>query len=173
MKNGCPTALLACIAALTIACTDQLQGPAGQRDSMGIDSFIDAVARTDLRDRSRVEALLRQPMRLTDENRFYRFFKLDALQIDASMRATDVELREPRPGTGASSALLTMAVAGDCLQIDDMKARFPGLTLFGVPRGRSPDERVSYEVRVLETSVRFGFNQESPSCLTNVTFEQS
>jgi hypothetical protein len=173
VKNGYLTVLLTCIAVPTIACTGQLQSQAGQRNSMGIDGFIDAVARTNLRDQAQLEALLRQPMRLTDENRFYRFYKLDALQIDASMRATDVELREPRPGTGASSALLTMAVAGDCLQIDDLNARFPGLALFEVPRGRSPDELVSYEVRVSETSVRLGFNQESPSCLTNVTFEQS
>lgn len=140
---------------------------------MSIDGFIEGVARTRLRDHAQVEALLRQRMRLTDENRFYRFFKLDTLQIDASITASDVELREPRLGTSARSALLTMVLTGDCLQVDELIARYPGLTLFETPTGRSPDERISYEARVAETSVRFGFSQDSPPCLVNLTFEQT
>jgi hypothetical protein len=65
-----------------------------------------------------------------------------------------------------------MAVVGNCLEADDLAGRYPGWHLFEAPTGRSPDERISYESRVSETSVRFGFNQESPSCLVNLTFEQ-
>lgn len=164
--------LLACIAAPATGCTNQLDSPAGQRDSMSIYAFIDAVARTSLHRHADVEALLRQPMKLTDENDFYRFFTLDGVQLESGMRATNVELREPRLGTSARSALLTMAVVGNCLEADDLAGRYPGWHLFEAPTGRSPDERISYESRVSETSVRFGFSQESPSCLVNLTFEQ-
>jgi hypothetical protein len=139
---------------------------------MSVFGFIEAVARTNLRNHADVEALLRQPMPMTEQNNYYRFFKLEAVQIDPKLRATNVELREPRAGTGAKSGLLTMTVNGNCLQADQLKSRYRQFDLIEAPRGRSPNERITYETRVGTTSVRFGFDQQSPSCLADLTFEQ-
>lgn len=164
--------ILACIAAATVACTGQSIKAAEKGIRMSVFGFIEAVARTNLRNHADVETLLRQRMAMTDENNYYRIFKLDAVQIEPKLRATNVELREPLSGTDAKSGLLTMAVSGDCLQAHEVKSRYAEFDLIEAPRGRSPDEKTTYETRLGNTSVRFGFDQNSPSCLAELTFEQ-
>jgi hypothetical protein len=139
--------------------------------AMRLFDFVEAVARTERFDHETLGKLFAQKFQLVGANDYYDRYRLETLGIDDSFDAKAIDLREPRPGAGGGGALLTMQIAGPCVSLEMLKHRYPSLTLFQVPRGRSADEKEVHELKVDGRAVRFGFRQSNPDCLSDLTFE--
>lgn len=141
---------------------------------MSLFNFIDHVAGLAKLDRSSISQLSLKAMEADRGNEYFSIHSLSPIRIEGELEAIAAELREPRAGSGATgTALLTVQLKGRCVTRDAVRQRYPGMVLVETPRGRSDEERFGYETRVLNTIVRFGFDQSEAFCLTDLAFEKA
>lgn len=139
---------------------------------MRLFEFVDAVMRLPRLDAQSLGALVGRPLTASGGNEYWEHWRLDLLAIGDGVKAA-VELRQPKPATGATAgALLNLDLEGPCVHREVVERRFgAALRIVAAPTGRSEDEEGVYEVRVGERSVRFGFAERDPDCLAGLSFE--
>lgn len=167
---------LIALAALSLpSCAESAVKPTKTKASkMSLFNFIDHVAGMPRLDRASVSGLSMQALEADRGNEYFSIHSLSPLRIDAELETTSAELREPRAGSGATGkALLVLKLKGRCVTRDAVQQKYPQMALIDTPRGRSADERWSYEIRLANTLVRFGFDQSDALCLTDMSFEKA
>lgn len=139
-------------------------------DTELIDRLVQDIRQAGKVARAPVEKATGAHLQVTGETDYFRSYS--APPIKAGELSFAIDLREPKPGSGATAgALLVLDVTGGCARKAAIEARYGDWQLTDVPRGRSPDEK-AYWTRVEPWGeLSFGFAESAPDCLRSVVFK--
>lgn len=153
------------------ACLPAVEGYAKRDKDMSVQNFVRTAASLPSLDRLHVEKLLRLPGRKLRETVYHDIYAFDVLQLEPTINASDIELRDARGQERASPNILTMKLHGRCVTLEEVRAWIGALEFIDAPRGISADERTVFEAKVGVAIVRFGFDQSERSCLADLAIE--
>lgn len=157
-------ALLACVPASAFAA-----GGEGRATADGLKAVIGRLQAAPRLDRAQVEQALGTRLTEQGSNRFFAIWVGGRVALPP-LELSRVELREPKPGAGATGGpIVVLTIGSGCLSRTEVDSRFGPLDITGVPRGRSPDEETSLSRQVGPLRLSFGFPERNPICLKSVS----
>lgn len=118
-----------------------------------------------------IEATLSLPLRERDVtgNLLSNFFEGAGLRLRDSQLVLNVDLRvrkdDPR------FAVLVLDIAGGCVRIADVRARYGTLEITGSPRGHSLEESTWFSSAQRWGELSFGFKERNPDCLAQIVLK--
>lgn len=104
-------------------------------------------------------------------NPHFAFYDGGHLGLADQVEIDKVELRTNL--SDEARGLLVLDLAGTCLSIEQLRARYPGLAITDHPRGRSLDEETTYSVQQPWGQLSFGFKERKPECLATVVLDRT
>lgn len=113
------------------------------------------------------------PVDFTEKKRtpYFSFYDGARLDLADQVEIEKVELRASL--SDEARGLVVLSLAGTCLPIEQVRARYPELALANQPRDRSPDEETTYSVQQPWGLLSFGFNERRPQCLATVVIDRT
>lgn len=131
---------------------------------------VDALAAQVPLSKRNVEATLSLPLRERAEpsNPLFDFFEGPGLRLRDGQLVSNVNLRVRKddPWMG----LLVLDLAGGCIRIAEVRARYGTLEITEAPRGHSLEEATSFSSAQRWGELSFGFKERNRDCLALVVF---
>jgi hypothetical protein len=166
------TCLRAGAAAALFTATSILPAAAAAEDAQAgrltLWEAVDALAAQVPLSKRNVEATLSLPLRERAEpsNPLFDFFEGAGLRLRGGLLVSNVDLRvkkdDPRMG------LLVLDLAGGCIRVDDVRARYGTLEITESPRGHSLEEATSFSSARRWGRLSFGFKERNRDCLAYI-----
>lgn len=103
-------------------------------------------------------------------NAYFSFHEGGRVDLADRIDIDKVELRVSL--TDEARGLVLLRLGGACLPIEEVRARFPDLSLSNQPRGRSLDEEAGYATARPWGRLSFGFKERNPRCLATVVVDR-
>lgn len=126
-------------------------------------ALIESLSRGSGLTRGNVERLLQTRLELTGENSYFTFLSGAGSQLSDGRKVESVDLRLSKSEPNRMS-LIGLKIGGRCLTLADVSNVYGQLQLVDVPRGRSPDESISYATKQEHVQISFVFKEHDPNC---------
>ena len=104
-------------------------------------------------------------------NPYFAFFDGGHFDLADQVEIENVELRTNL--ADEARGLLVLGVAGTCLSVEQLRARYPELAVTDHPRGRSLEEETTYSIQLPWGQLSFGFKERNPACLATVVLDRT
>jgi hypothetical protein len=117
--------------------------------------------------KEKMEALIKIPMRLVQENEYIKFFEGGPVKLtnDVVIEKVDLRLHKTRPN---DQGFIVLNITGACVKLEEIKEQFGMLEMTDSPRGRSLHDVTSYSAMLSWGRISFSFSEIKPDCLSSI-----
>lgn len=120
---------------------------------------------------SAVVAVLPVAFKLTTRHADVADYAADGVALADGVHLGDVALRTRLDDT--TRGLMVLDVEGACMTLDDVRRRYPAITLTSPPPGHSPSESSGYSDAQAWGTLGFGFKESNRQCLATVVIDRT